>query len=99
MRRRDLIYLIGCLAVTPAATFAQERIRRIAILMNRANDPEGQSRLATIKQTMEQLGWSEGRNLQMDSRWGEDEIASSANMPRNWSHSVLISSWPQAPSA
>jgi putative tryptophan/tyrosine transport system substrate-binding protein len=74
MRRRDLICLIGCLAVTPAATFAQERIRRIAILMNRANDPEGQSRLATIKQTMEQLGWSEGRNLQIDIRWGEDEI-------------------------
>jgi putative ABC transport system substrate-binding protein len=77
MRRRDLIYLIGCLAVTPVATFAQqaERIRRIAILMNRAaNDPEGQSRLATIKQAMEQLGWSEGRNLQIDIRWGEDEI-------------------------
>src|SRR5450759_4364642 len=44
MRRRDLIYLIGCLAVTPVATFGQqaERIRRIAILMNRAaSDPEG----------------------------------------------------------
>jgi putative tryptophan/tyrosine transport system substrate-binding protein len=77
MRRRDLIYLIGCLAVTPVATFAQqaERIRRIAILMNRAaNDPEGQSRLATFKQAMEQLGWSEGRNLQIDIRWGEDDI-------------------------
>jgi len=44
--------------------------------MNRGvNDQEGQARLATFKQAMEQLGWSEGRNMQIDIRWGEDDIA------------------------
>jgi putative tryptophan/tyrosine transport system substrate-binding protein len=77
VRRRDFISLIGCVTVTPVTAFAQqaERIRRIAILMNRAaNDPEGQARLATFKQAMERLGWSEGRNMQVDIRWGEDNI-------------------------
>ncbi len=74
MRRRDFICWIGCLAFSPA--FAQtEPIRRIAILMNRAAaDPEGVARLATFKQAMEQLGWSEGRNMQIDIRWGADDI-------------------------
>lgn len=43
--------------------------------MNRAaNDPEGDARLATFKHALEQLGWSEGRNIQIDIRWGEDDI-------------------------
>lgn len=75
MRRRDIIYLIACLAVKPVFAQQAERLRRVDILMNRAEtDPEGQSRLSTFKQAMERLGWSEGRNLQMDIRWGEDEI-------------------------
>jgi len=79
MRRRDFIGAIGgTLAARPLVAQAQqrERMRRIAILMNRgANDAEGQARLATFKQAMEQLGWSEGRNMQIDIRWGEDDIA------------------------
>src|SRR6516164_5145863 len=79
MRRRDFIGAIGgTLAAWPLVAQAQqrERMRRIAILMNRgANDAEGQARLATFKQAMEQLGWSEGRNMQIDIRWGEDDIA------------------------
>jgi putative ABC transport system substrate-binding protein len=77
MRRRSFIYMIVGLTITPAAAIAQqvERVRRIAILMNRAaNDPEGQARLTTFKQALEQLGWSEGRNMQIDIRWGEDDI-------------------------
>jgi putative tryptophan/tyrosine transport system substrate-binding protein len=78
MRRRDLITLIGCAAVAwPPAVYAQqgERPRRIAILMNRAaDDAEGQARLAVFKQAMEQLGWNDGRNMQIEIRWGEDEI-------------------------
>src|SRR5262245_16749158 len=49
-------------------------MRRIGILMNRAaNDAEGQARLAVFRQALQQLGWSEGRNVQIDIRWGEDK--------------------------
>ena len=78
MRRRQFIYLVGSVAAAwPLAAFAQQAapMRRIAILMNRAaNDPEGKSRLAVFKQAMEQLGWSDGRNMRIEIRWGEDDI-------------------------
>jgi putative ABC transport system substrate-binding protein len=78
MRRREFIALLGSSAVMwPLELGAQqpERTGRIGILMNRAEtDPEGQSRLSTFKQAMELLGWSEGRNLQINVRWGEDHI-------------------------
>jgi len=72
MRRREFItHLGGAAAVWPLAARAQERsgTRRIGVLMNlRANDPEGQARLAAFAQALKQLGWSEGRNLQIDIR-------------------------------
>jgi ABC-type uncharacterized transport system substrate-binding protein len=78
MRRRQFISLVGSVAAAwPLAAFAQqaEPMRRIAILMNRAaDDPEGKSRLAVFKQAMEQLGWSDGRNMHIEIRWGEDDI-------------------------
>ena len=78
MERREFISLLGgAVAVWPTAALAQqaEPMRRIAILMNRAaDDPEGKSRLAVFKQAMEQLGWSDGRNMHIEIRWGEDDI-------------------------
>src|SRR5262245_15177581 len=50
-------------------------MRRIGVLMNRAaNDPEGQTKLAVFQQGLEQAGWSIGRNLRIDTRWGEDDL-------------------------
>jgi putative ABC transport system substrate-binding protein len=60
----------------PLAAYAQqpEQMRRIGILMNRAADnSEGQARLTVFRQALEQLGWSEGRNIRMDIRWGDDK--------------------------
>jgi putative tryptophan/tyrosine transport system substrate-binding protein len=78
MRRREFISLLGTAAAAwPVAARAQqtERMRRIGVLMNRAaNDPDGQARLAAFKQNLQQLGWSEGGNVQIDSRWGEDDV-------------------------
>jgi putative tryptophan/tyrosine transport system substrate-binding protein len=78
LKRRDFIRLIGSAAAAwPLVAHAQpsERMRRVAILMNRGkDDAEGLARLATFKQAMEQLGWSEGRNMEIDIRWGEDDI-------------------------
>ena len=78
MRRRDFIKGVAGSAVAwPLAARAQqpEQMRRIGILMNRAaDDPEGQARVGTFRQALEQLGWSEGRNVRIDIRWGEDIV-------------------------
>jgi ABC-type uncharacterized transport system substrate-binding protein len=78
MRRRDFITLLGSAAAAwPLAAQAQQsdRMPRIGVLMNRAADnPEGQARLAAFQQGLQQLGWSDGRNVRIDTRWGEDDI-------------------------
>jgi putative tryptophan/tyrosine transport system substrate-binding protein len=72
-RRREFFTLLGGAAGWPLATRAQqgERMRRIGILMNTAaDDPEPQTYIAAFRQTLQQLGWVEGRNVQFDTRWG-----------------------------
>jgi len=75
-RRRDFITLLGGAAAWPLAARAQqgERIRRIGVLMHlAADDPEGQARHATFLQGLQQSGWTVGRNLRIDTRWGASE--------------------------
>lgn len=80
MRRREFInLLVGAAATWPLAARAQQpdRIRRIGVLQAvGANDPEGSIRMAGFLQTLQQLGWAEGRNLRIDIRWaaGEAEL-------------------------
>jgi len=72
MKRRTFISLGGAAAAWPFAARAQqpERVRRIGVLMNRvADDPEGQARLTEFVQGLQQLGWTNGRNVRMDVRW------------------------------
>jgi len=77
MKRRDFITLLGGAAVTwPLVARAQqgERVRRIGVLMHlAADDPEGQARHATFVQGLQQSGWSAGRNVRIDTRWGTSE--------------------------
>ena len=67
MKRREFITLLGgAAAAWPIASRAQQpdEIRRIGVLVNTAaDDPESQTSVAAFKQTLQQLGWSEGRNL------------------------------------
>ena len=73
MKRREFITLLGgAAAAWPLAAQAQgERVRRIGVLMNRAADnPEWQAHLGAFQQALQQLGWSEGRNVRIDVRWG-----------------------------
>ena len=74
IKRRDFIPLLGGAAVAawPLAARAQpERIRRIGILWPQFEaDPDSQSRIASLRQALKDLGWSEGRNLRFDYRWG-----------------------------
>jgi putative ABC transport system substrate-binding protein len=63
----------GGAAAWPPAARAQQptRMRRIGVLMSLASDdPEGQARLIAFAQTLQQLGWSDGRNVRIDTRWG-----------------------------
>jgi putative ABC transport system substrate-binding protein len=71
-RRNFIITLLGGAAAWPIAARAQqgETMRRIGVLMNMgADDAEGQARLAVFTQALKQLGWSDGRNLRIDTRW------------------------------
>jgi putative tryptophan/tyrosine transport system substrate-binding protein len=78
VKRRDFITLLSGAAVSwplAARTQQPERMRRIGVLMNRAaDDPDGQARVAAFQQALQQLGWSDGRNLRVDTRWGEDDV-------------------------
>jgi putative ABC transport system substrate-binding protein len=71
MRRRKFITLLGGAAAWPVAARAQqERMRRIGVLMGLSeSDPEGPPRVAAFKQELQNLGWTEGRDLQIEYRW------------------------------
>jgi putative ABC transport system substrate-binding protein len=76
MRRREFITLFAGTLAWPLAAGAQQpdRIRQIGVLMNRAADNlDGQARLAAFQQALQQLGWSDGRNVRIDVRWGEND--------------------------
>jgi putative ABC transport system substrate-binding protein len=71
MKRREVITLIGGAAAWPLAARAQqgERMRRIGVLTNLpADDPEGKARLDAFLQVLQQLGWTDGRNVRIDTR-------------------------------
>jgi putative ABC transport system substrate-binding protein len=73
MRRREFLSGLGGTAVWPVLARAQqaERGRRIGVLMGYAEgDREGQAFLASFREELQMLGWTEGRNVEITSRWG-----------------------------
>src|SRR5829696_7305373 len=76
MRRREVIAgLAGAAVASPRSASAQqgERERRVGVLMNLASDdPEAQARIAAFRQELQQLGWTDGRDLRIDYRWAGD---------------------------
>src|SRR6516164_5159380 len=73
MRRRQFIALFGGAAATwPLTARAQrEPLRRVAILMGTTRDaPGSQERSTAFLEAFEQLGWTDGRNVQIVARWG-----------------------------
>jgi putative ABC transport system substrate-binding protein len=73
MQRREFITLLGGAVVAwPRAARAQQadRMRRVGVLESRAaDDREGQARLAVFLQGLQELGWTDGRNVRIDYRW------------------------------
>jgi putative tryptophan/tyrosine transport system substrate-binding protein len=78
MKRREFIAGFGgAVATWPLAARAQQsdRARRIGVLMfTDENDPEGRRRVSAFTQALADLGWTEGRNVRMDLRWGGGDL-------------------------
>jgi putative ABC transport system substrate-binding protein len=75
MRRREFITLLGGAVVAwPPAARAQQpadQMRRIGVLINlAADDPEGHARITAFAQGLQEAGWTTGRNVRIDYRWG-----------------------------
>jgi ABC-type uncharacterized transport system substrate-binding protein len=77
VKRREFISVLGGAAAWPLAVRAQqlERMRRIGVLMNlAADDAEGQALMAAFLRGLQQLGWTDGRNVRIDYRWTAGDI-------------------------
>ena len=76
MRRREFIALLGGAAAWPLAARAQQgdRVRRIGVLMGRENDPYAKTVVSAFTQALAGSGWTDGRNVRIDLRWGGDDI-------------------------
>jgi putative ABC transport system substrate-binding protein len=73
MRRREFIVGLGSAAAWPVTARAQQgdRMRRIGVLMpTDENSPEGKARVSAFTQALTGLGWTDGRNMRMEVRWG-----------------------------
>ena len=81
MKRRKFISLLGGAALAwPLAARAQqtERVRRIGVLMSYLeSDPEAQAWYAAFREGLQKLGWTEGHNIRIDTRWATPDDAGS----------------------
>jgi ABC-type uncharacterized transport system substrate-binding protein len=73
LKRREFITLLGGAAASPLAARAQqgERVRRIGVLQGGGDtdDPRSQPNIGAFLQALQQLGWTDGRNVKIDYRW------------------------------
>jgi putative tryptophan/tyrosine transport system substrate-binding protein len=69
MRRREFITILGGSAVWPIAARGQQATRRIAVLMGSATTELGKTYLAAFLRRLEQLGWVDGGNARIETRW------------------------------
>jgi hypothetical protein len=77
-RRKVLATLGGAAVAWPLGARAQQagRVRRIGVLNPFVeNDAEARANLTAFRQTLEKLGWSDGRNVRIDYRWGSADPA------------------------
>jgi len=77
MNRREFMTLFGGSGAVYGLGLrarADEGPRRIGMLVGLANDPAGQIRVATFRERLAQLGWVDGKNLQIDIRWSSGDL-------------------------
>jgi putative ABC transport system substrate-binding protein len=99
MRRREFITLLGgAAAAWPLAARAQQavRVRRIGVLMGVANDAVAQGYYTPFLQELQKLGWTAGRNIRIEERWGNGNIDLIPPMQRSRRAWDPMRSWPMA---
>ena len=87
MKRREFIAALGSAAAWPLAARAQQVARRIGVLLaGDENDPIAKPRISAFTQALADLGWTDGRNVRMDPRYGGGDINRiRARSRRSWS--------------
>jgi putative ABC transport system substrate-binding protein len=102
-KRRTFIAGLGSTAAWPLAARAQQsnRIRRVGVLMISSEcDPEGQARAVVLREALEKLGWTVGRDLAIEYRWGMGDFdrtraaATAADLVRAAPDVILVSGGP-----
>ena len=100
MRRREFIALLGCSATAwpLAARAQQERVRRLGFL-GASTSAVGGPWLSALVQRLGELGWTEGRNLQIDARWAEGRNDRAAEIATEFARANvdLIVTWATGP--
>src|SRR5262249_44229252 len=102
MKRREFIAALGGAAAWPVVTRGQQidRTRRVgALLAYQEGDELAQARIAAFRRGLEQLGWAEGRNIQIEYRVtgvDSDRIQRNANDLVGWAPDVLLATPAQA---
>jgi putative tryptophan/tyrosine transport system substrate-binding protein len=76
MKRREFVTMLVSAAALPLAARAQQadRVRHVGVLMAISDDSEGQARISALRGGLERLGWTEGHNLRIDTRWSGGDI-------------------------
>jgi putative ABC transport system substrate-binding protein len=74
MRRREFVAALGAAVGWPLEVNAQRRLRRIGILVGAGNDSQGEAWVTGFRQKLQELGWTDGRDVQIDVRWGGADI-------------------------
>ena len=91
MRRREFISLLCGAAMLPLEARAQERIRRIGVLMPYAKDnSEARARFAAFVDELQRLGWTDGRNVKIEYRFDTDDLRKAATELLTLSPEVIL---------
>ena len=86
MRRREFIAGLAGAAAMPIAVRAQERMRRVGVLLPATkDDSEYPALVNAFPQGLQQLGWTDGGNVRPDIRWAGGNPIPSADTLANWS--------------
>jgi putative tryptophan/tyrosine transport system substrate-binding protein len=83
IRRREFVTLVAGAAAWPLAARAQgDRVRRVGVLMTTAaDDPEAQARVTHFVKGLQEVGWTDGRNVQFDVRFGAGVATTGKHLP------------------
>jgi putative tryptophan/tyrosine transport system substrate-binding protein len=88
-RREFISTLGGAVAAWPLAARAQQSVKIGVLSGLPENDPEGHARIAAFQEGLQKLGWTEGRNVSIDVRWGTPEVETMQRLAKE-----LVALWP-----